>query len=303
MPVVDAVVDVLPKPFVFRGSTGTSDEGRDATDFSASENADCLGGLFGLLTLDLLCTPSRRSSDEAESDAEPPMLNRRCQLPRRACPFLSGDWLASGTGVWVDDVRVPVLTAPMSTFTTLLERLRRPLALVVFCCELLLYSTLSDTGGSTAPCPCVSGLVAELAEEGPRGTKGAAADCELEEELRVGEGVSRRGLLRERARRSAELVDVWVGGSTNMVWLALSDRYFGPKGEHSADGTMHGDGVLAREGACRCSGSPKDGVGVSLLCGFVSRAGGTTGHLGRRGLRLQRSSLVQAGQLVRRFHA
>jgi hypothetical protein len=85
VPVVDVVVDALPNPYVFRGSTGIVSAGeRDTTDFSASEGADCFRGLFGLLTLDLLCTPSRRSSEDAESDEEPPMLNRRCQLDLRA---------------------------------------------------------------------------------------------------------------------------------------------------------------------------------------------------------------------------
>lgn len=265
VPVVDAMVDVLPIPCVLRGRTDIeSAGGRDTTDFSASEGAECFRGLFGLLTLDRLCTPSKRSSEVAESDADPPMLKRRCQLDLRACPFFSGD-LGSVTVIWDDDVKVPTaptippLACPMSAFATLLERLRLPVALLVTGDEFLLCSTLSGTGGSTAPCPCVSVLDAEVVEEGTRGTEGAAAGWVEEEEelgeLRFGDGVSRRGLLRERARWSAEVDEEWVAGSTNMVWLALSDRYLGPKGELSACGTMHGDGVLALQRACRCSGT------------------------------------------------
>src|SRR6266480_7135341 len=175
-----AVVEVLAMLYTVGGSTGTVST---VTDFFGSGyGGSSVRGLLGLLTLGLLCTPSRRSSEVAESAAEPPMLNRRCQLERRACPFFSGG----------------VLDSEMtSALVVLLERLRRE------SCELLLYSNLSGTGGSTAPCPCGSLSLAAATDddkdEGPRGTKGAAsvmADGD-DETTRFGDGVSRRGLLRE----------------------------------------------------------------------------------------------------------
>ncbi len=95
------------------------------------------------------------------------------------------------------------VTGP-SALAALLERLRR----VEGSCEFWVYSSLSGTGGSTAPCPCGSLSLAapeDDNDEGPRGTKGAASvvtnddDDEVFEAARFGDGGSRRGLLRERA--------------------------------------------------------------------------------------------------------
>jgi hypothetical protein len=199
------VVDVLAMSYTVRGSTGTAST---VIDFSASGSR--VRGLLGLLRLGFLCTPSRRSSEVAERAAEPPILNRRCQLERRAWPFLSGGGLESDDGV-----------RGLSALAALLECLRS--------CEFLLYSSLSGTGGSTAPCPCGSLSLAAPDDdndndEGPRGTKGAASavadddDDEVVEAMRFGDGGSRRGLLRERA-----LGWLWVAVCTNMAWL-LPDR-------------------------------------------------------------------------------
>ena len=144
------------------------------------------------------------------------------------------------------------VTGP-SALAVLLERLRA----VEGICEFLLYSSLSGTGGSTAPCPCGSLSLAapedDSDNEGPGGTKGVASvvaddeEDEVVEAARFGDGDSRRGLLRERA-----LGWLWVAVCTNMAWLFVGSLgYFTPKGEQSAYGTMHGDGVPARQCACR----------------------------------------------------
>jgi hypothetical protein len=217
------VADVLAMSYRVRGSTGTVST---VTDFSASGSR--VRGLLGLLTLGFLCTPSRRSNEVAERAAEPPILNRRCQLERRACPFFSEGGLESDDGV-----------TGLSALAALLERLRR----VEDSCEFLLYSSLSGTGGSTAPCPCGSLSLAAPDDdndndEGPRGTKGAASvvadddDEEVVEAMRFGDGGSPRGLLRERA-----LGWLWVAVCTNMAWLLPDARLFHT--ERGAIGVRH----------------------------------------------------------------
>ena len=209
-PVGVAVVDPVEMSYTVRGSTGTAST---VTSFSTSEFATSgFRGLLGLLMLDLLCTPSRRSSEVAERAAEPPKLNRLCQLERCACPFFSGEEaLESAAKVWSG--------RGLSTVATLLDRLRRAVT-SKGSREFLLDSSLSGTGGSTAPCPCGS---LAFAGGGPRGTKGAAraigSDEDKVESGTFGEGVSRRGLLRERTLRSiGDEDEVWAAvACTNMI--------------------------------------------------------------------------------------
>ena len=64
-------------------------------------------------------------------------------------------------------------------------------------CEIRASSTLGGPGGSTAPCPCVSAVEVEVEV---MGKEELSSELPALARLSEGEGVSRRRLLRERAR-------------------------------------------------------------------------------------------------------
>jgi len=149
------------------------------------------------------------------------MLKRRCQLDLLACPFLSGDfWSAVG------DNEAPVVKGVVFAdwpwaFVTLLERLSLVVgAAAVVDCEIRGCSTLGGPGGSTAPCPCVSALSVEVERKEAAGNEVDEEELSRDLLLSEGEGVSRRRLLRERARWEVAGNGgvVGVAGNTNIVW-------------------------------------------------------------------------------------